>query len=155
MRALQKKLISLLILALPYAGELFTLDTVAVNVQVGCVILQNQPDSKKQPSGYWLRSLTDAKQTSGTTGRECLEFVWSIQFLCSYLEGTQFTIQAEHDSCRWMLNIADATGRLTTWWIRLSGFDFDVLHHAGIRDQASEVLSPLRTDSTEKTLLND
>lgn len=42
------------------------------------------------------------------------------------------------------------------WWrLRLSNFDFDVLHRAGVKHRAADNLSWLPTDDTDNTLLED
>lgn len=66
----QQKTISTFILALPYAGGQPMLYTDIFNVQVGCVLLKEQPDTTKRPNGYRSWSLTNAKQAYDTTQQE-------------------------------------------------------------------------------------
>lgn len=56
MNSLKNALISPPVLALPNNSGHLTLDTDACNVQVGCVLLQQQPDDTTKPIGYWSRS---------------------------------------------------------------------------------------------------
>lgn len=62
-------------LALPFDEGHFTSVSDAGIVQIHCALLQDQPDTTKQLFGYWLCSLTKAKQTYDTTQQECLAIV--------------------------------------------------------------------------------
>lgn len=155
MHMLQDKVMSPSVLALPYGGGQFTLDTDACNVQIGCVLLQDQPDQTKRPVDYWSRSLTSAKRAYDTTHKECLAIVWAVLLICPYLEGTKFTIRTDHDSLRSILNIIDATGRLARWELRLSEFEYDAVHRAGIKNQAADALYRLPTTGHDITPLDD
>lgn len=108
---LKSKLVEPPVLALPRGKGRYTVDTDACNEQVGCVLLQEQPDGVKRPIGYWPRTLTTAERAYGTTHRECLAVIWAVLILRPYLEGTRFTIRTDHDALRWILNMSDATGK--------------------------------------------
>jgi RNase H-like domain found in reverse transcriptase len=45
----------------------FTLDTDASDHQLGCCLLQEQPDGTQKPIGYWSRGLTSAEKNYSTT----------------------------------------------------------------------------------------
>jgi RNase H-like domain found in reverse transcriptase len=55
------------ILALPRIEGAFTLDTDASDHQLGCFILQEQPDGTQKPICYWSRGLTSAENNYSTT----------------------------------------------------------------------------------------
>ena len=121
---LKKNLFSPPVLALPRAGLRFILDTDACDVQLGCVLLQDQPDSKTpRPIGYWSRTLAPAERNYDTTNKECLAIVWATLTLRPYLEGTRFLIRTDHDALKWLLNLTDASGRLQRWKLRLQEFE--------------------------------
>lgn len=152
---LRDSMISPPVLALPRAGYSYTLDTDACDYQVGCVLLQEQPDKTLRPVGYWSRSLTKAEKNYSTTEKECLAIVWAALMLRPYLEGVRFTLRTDHSALRWILNLADASGRLMRWRLRLSDFDYEVKHRAGVKHQAADTLSRLRTDGADTSLLDD
>lgn len=77
-----------------------TVDTVTCDKQIGCVILQEQPDGTTKLIGYWSRSLNDAEHRYETTHRECLAFMWALLLLRTYLEGARLKIRTEQDSLR-------------------------------------------------------
>lgn len=58
----QKNFILRSILQFLYAQGNFSSNTDACNVQVGCVLLQDKPDSTKQLVGHWPRSLTKMEE---------------------------------------------------------------------------------------------
>lgn len=71
------------------------------------------------------------------------------------MEGARFTIRTDHDALRWILNMADATGKLARWRLRLSKYEFDVVHRAGIKHQSADALSRLTTSGNDDTTLDD
>ena len=154
-KSLKSKLVNPPILALPRSEGKFTLDTDACDTQVGCVLLQDQPDGHARPIGYWSRKLTKAEQAYTTTERECLAIVWAVTLLRPYLDRTRFTVRTDHSALRWILNLTDSTGRLTRWRLRLLEYDFDVVHRAGIKHQAPDALSRLDTDAFDAQPLQD
>jgi transposase InsO family protein len=137
------------ILALPRLEGMFTLDTDASDTQLGCCLLQKQPDGKDLPVGYWSRGLTPAERNYSTTEKECLAIVWSVLHLRPYLEGKRFLIRTDHHSLRWILNLSDAQGRLARWRLRLSEFDYEVQHTPGAGHHGADVMSRLQSEKKE------
>ena len=152
---LKRRLTSPPILALPKQKGYYKLDTDACDHQVGCTLLQDQEDAGYVPIGYWSRALTKQERDYTTTEKECLAIVWAILLLRPYLEGQRFTVRTDHDSLRWVLNLADAKGRLARWRLRLSEYDFVVEHRAGIKHQAADALSRLETTGLDTSTLRD
>jgi len=142
------------ILALPRADGHFTLDTDACDRQVGCVLLQAQPDDQMRPVGYWSRTLTAPERNYSTTERECLAVVWAVLLLRPYLDGVRFTVRTDHSALRWILNLNDTTARLTRWRLRLMEFEFEVVHRKGIKHQAADALSRLETSGFRTSYLS-
>ena len=134
------------ILALPRIEGAFTLDTDASDHQLGCCLLQDQPDGTKHPIGYWSRGLTSAEKNYSTTEKECLAIVWAILHLRPYLEGQKFIIRTDHHSLRWVLNLSDAQGRLARWRLRLLEFDYEVQYHPGALHHGADTMSRLRSE---------
>lgn len=61
-----------------------------------------------------------------------------------YLEDTRrFMIQTDHRSFKCILNLADATGRMPHWRLRLSEIEFYLDHRPSIQNQAFDALSCL------------
>ena len=64
---LKDKIVRPPILALPRHGYPYALDTDGCEYQVGCTLLQQQPNADKTPIGYWSRSLQAAERNYSTT----------------------------------------------------------------------------------------
>ena len=141
---LRTRLLDPPILALPRAEGLFILDTDASQEQIGCCLFQEQASGTRHPVGYWSRGLTSAERNYSTTEKECLAIVWAILQLRPYLEGKHFIIRTDHNSLRWVLNLADAQGRLARWRLRLLEFDFEVQYAPGKEHHGADTLSRLR-----------
>ena len=138
---LRDKLLHPPVLALPRATGRYILDTDASAEQVGCCLLQKHPDGTRHPIGYWSHSLNSAERNYSTTEKECLAIVWAVQQLRPYLEGQKFLIRTDHHALRWVLNLADAQGRLARWRLRLSEFDFEVEYSPGREHHAADFMS--------------
>jgi len=141
------------ILALPRCGSLFNLYTDACAVQVGCTLLQNQPDKSILPVGYYSRGLIPAEQYYSTTDRECLAVVWACFLLRPYLEGQEFLLRTDHSSFRWLLNIDSAQGRVTRWRLRLSEFMYKVCTRPGREHHCADALSRLPTLAPDRSII--
>ena len=122
-KALKRALTTTPVLALPRADAHSRLETDACDRQVGCVLLQMQPDGEYKPVGFWSRSLCAAERNYDTSERECLAVVWAVQLLRPCLEGTKFTIRTDHKALKWILDMKDSTGRLARWRLKLYNFD--------------------------------
>jgi hypothetical protein len=142
---LRERLLRPPVLALPRAEGTFTLDTDALQDQIGCCLLQARPDGATLPIGYWNRGLTSAERNYSTTEKECLAIVWAILQLRPYLEGKRFVDRTDHHSLRWVLNLSDAPqGRLARWRLRLLEFDFEVQYTPGRAHHGADTMSRLR-----------
>jgi hypothetical protein len=126
------------------------LDTDASYEQIGCCLFQDHDDKEKHPLGYWSRGLTAAEKNYSTTEKECLSILWAAIHLRPNLEGKRFKIRTDHHSLRWVLNLADAPGRLARWRLQLQEFDFEVLYLPGRSHHGADMMSLLR--SSDPTL---
>lgn len=62
-------------------------------------------------------------------------------------------IRTCHNSFTWIPNLADPSGRLWRWRLRLSEYDSDVVHCAGIKHRTTEALSRLTDIRENQTLI--
>lgn len=83
---LEQMLIFPLILALPNSTGHITLEMYARNIQVGCVLLQKQPDKETMPTGYWSRFLTEAERKYNTAQRKYFAKVRFVLLVRPYLK---------------------------------------------------------------------
>lgn len=72
-----------------------------------------------------------------------------------YLKETRISVRTEHNKLNRILSLTDSTGRLARWLLRLSKFEFDVIHRAGVKPQTADALSRLPTAEEDRTVLDD
>lgn len=135
------------VLSLPRLGYKYSLDTDASNGQLGATLYQRDPEDskKKNPIGYWSRTLNVHEKTYSTTEKECLSVVWALLTLRPYLLGEHFIVHFDHDCLRWLMNVTDPSRRLLRRRLRLSDFDFDVRYKKGTSNAVADALSRLNT----------
>jgi len=133
------------ILALPKANGKMIVDVDACANQLGCTLLQEQPEGNTLPVGYWSRGLSSAEQNYSTTERECLGVVWSVLKLRHFLDGHRFLIRTDHQALSWIYSTTDSSGRLMRWRLRLSEYTFDMQYKPDASHHAPDFLS--RTDN--------
>jgi len=150
---LKERSTSTSILALPRSESLFILDTDACAVQVGCALLQQQPDKSILPVGYYSRGLTPAEKNYSTTDRERLDVVWACFLLNLYLEGQEFLIRTDHSSLNWFLNMDSAHGRVARWSLRLSEFRYKVCTRPGRENHCADAMSRLPTLAPDRSVI--
>lgn len=125
------------------------MNTDACDYQVNFVLIKEQEDKVIPSIDYWSRSLTEAEKNNTKKEKECLAILWAFSTLRPYLNGQRFTVLTNYESSRWVLSLADSNGRLQRWCLRLLDFDFEVVHRAGIKHQAADALSRMRTKGAD------
>jgi len=93
---LRQALLAPPVLALPKAKGQMIVDVDDCADQLGCTLLQEQPDGTRLPVGYWSRGLSPAEKKYSTTERECLGVVWSVLKLRKFLDGHRFQIRTDN-----------------------------------------------------------
>lgn len=76
-------------------------------------------------------TVADKERELTTTHKECLAVVWAVTLLRLYLERTRFTVRRDQEALGWILTMANATGKLARWRLRLFKFEFNIKHRAG------------------------
>ena len=99
--------------------------------------------------------MTDAERNYTTTEKECLAEVWSILTLRPYLYGGAFNLRTDHEALRWVLNLANSSGRLVRWRLRLEEYDYEVEYRPGVKHQLADGVSRLRTDGGDTAPVDD
>ena len=75
--------------------------------------------------------------------------------LLPYLYGSTFNLRTDHEALRWVLNLADRSGRLARWRLRLAEYDYDLQYRPGVKHQLADGVSRLRTDEGETAAVDD
>lgn len=143
------------IFTLPNTSGHISVDADVCNVQISCVLLQQQTDGTTKPIGYWFRSLIDTERKYGTTERDYLAIVGAVLLQRPYLKDAQFAIHIDNDSLMKILNSTNKTGRHARWRLRLPEIDFEVIHLADVKHQAADVLTHSWATGDEDAPLED
>lgn len=72
-----------------------------------------------------------------------------------YLQGTKFIIRTDHKALRWILSVTDSKGKLARSRLRLSVFDYEMVHRVFIKRQEPDALSSLDTSGEYKKTIED
>ena len=78
-----------------------------------------------------------------------------MKILRPYLEREHFIINSDHHSLKWLMNIDDASGRLSRWRLRLSEFDFEVRCVKGVKNSLADAMSRLPTSGGTTVPIDD
>lgn len=62
-----------------------------------------------------------------------------------------FIIHTDGEASKWFLTSPNVSGKLLRWRLRVPELDFEVVHRDGIRHQALDALSSLKTEGSDKT----
>lgn len=129
------------ILALPPAISYHVLDKHSRSAEVGCVLLQQQPDGTDKQNSYCSKIRSDTEKKLVITHKERLsvECAELQPRLC--VEGNRFTVSSDNQALKWLLAMSDTSGKPAKCRLRLSGLKFDITYHAGINHQAADALS--------------
>ena len=131
------------ILAIPKPGLRYSLDTDASDYQIGCALFQTDEEGNRRPIGFWSRTLNDAERNYSTSEKECLATVYGVTTCRPYLYGVDFDLYTDHEGLRWLMNIAEPSGRLMRWRLRLSDFTFTIHYKKGLCNTQADVMSRL------------
>lgn len=63
------------------------------------------------------------------------------QTISTNLWGRHFKIVTDHRPLKWLISLKDPGSRLTRWTIKLSEYDFEVIHKPGRSNQNADALS--------------
>lgn len=146
-KALKKALSTTPILDTPDFKKPFVVQCDASDVGLGAVLTQGEGDEEKVIC-YASRTLIKAERNYSVTERECLALIFGIEKFRPYIEGTVFTVQTDHHSLLWLMNMKDPTGRLARWAVKLSQYSFNIIHRQGKQNVVPDALSRAPLESS-------
>lgn len=147
-RTLKECLVSAPILKCPNFNKPFSICTDASAFAIGAVLTQTY-DDVEHPIAYCSRILNKHEVNYSTTERELLAVIFALEQFRMYVEGQKCTIVTDHASLQWFYKLKNPSGRLARWSMRLSQFDFDIVHRKGKENVVPDALSRIKIDSIE------
>lgn len=134
------------ILQYPDPDKPYILTTDASEFALGAVLSQG-PIGHDKPVAYASRTLNDAETRYSVTEKELLAIVWAVKHFRPYLYGKKFTIVTDHKPLAWLNSLKDTNSRLTRWRLRLSEYDFEIVHKRGSLNSNADALSRVRINA--------
>lgn len=122
------------------------LHTDACGIGLGSVLIQN--DGKRDfVVGYYSRKFNEHEKRYHTTEQECLAIVDSLDHFHIYLYGSLFTIITDHSALQWLSKTKERNNRLYRWSLRLSNYDYKIIHKPGKQNLVPDALSRAPVDT--------
>ena len=138
--------------AIPRKQGKYIIDVDASYDQLGCCLLQQQPDDKYLPVDYIIQGLLPAEKNYTVTEIEVLGVVWAVGSLRPYIEGTKFLTRCNHKALKWIpITTACTNSLLNRWRILLPEFDYDVEEKPGPQHAVADALSRIPTRDQSPT----
>jgi hypothetical protein len=128
--ALKRALAESPVLVYPDFEKKFILSTDASSFAVGAVLSQ-EIDGVEHPVAYASRQLNSAEANYTVSERELVAVVWAVQYFRCYLYGRKFTIYTDHAALQWLFSLRDPNSRLMRWTLKLSEYEYEVVHKPG------------------------
>jgi hypothetical protein len=123
--------------AKPYIAQ-----TDASDIGLGAVLSQTQND-EEHPVAFASRKLSDPERKYSVIEKECLAIIWALKYFRTYLWGTRFTVETDHQPLRWLQQMKDSNSRLTRWALAIQPYCFEMRHRPGRQNGNADALSRL------------
>ncbi|XP_049824794.1 uncharacterized protein LOC126265925 [Aethina tumida] len=132
-QTLKKKLLSAPVLQHFNPNEGTELHVDASKLGIGAVLLQKGEDQNQHPIAYISRSLSKAEKNYTITELEGLAAIWALGYLRHLIYGRPVKIVSDHHALCWIRSLKDPTGRLARWSLKLSEYDYTIVHKSGAK----------------------
>lgn len=143
------------IIVLPRHGHRYTVDTDACGSQIGCAPLQQQLNGDNLPIASWSVVLSAPKMNYSTTEKKCLAAVWIVLILRPYLYWNTSKYPSDHHALKWVLNLADSSGRLARCRLQLPKHEYEVEYRPGATHKLADGVSCLQRSEERQDVIND
>lgn len=81
---------------------------------------------KRKLIDFWSRELKFAEQNYSATEKECLDVVYGMMICLPNLFGQNLYVYSDQEFFKLLLQIADQSGILIRWRMRLTEFNFEI-----------------------------
>lgn len=137
---LRKILTSKPVLALYDREKPCLLYTDASKVGIGAMLVQKDEKGSEHPIAYYSKALNKHESNYTAFELECLAVIRAVEHFQVYLS-LPFTIITDHHALKWLLSLKNPTGKLYRWSIKLSTYNYTLIHKPGKSQQHVDALS--------------
>jgi hypothetical protein len=128
------------VLAHPRFGQQFILSTDASDYAISAILRQLH-NGKERPISFASRMLNTAERNYRTT-QELLAVAFRSQIHRCFLNGRKFKIITDHAALKWLITVKNhQCARLTRWVLKLTEYEFEIEHKAGMTHVNADSLS--------------
>lgn len=138
---IKEVLVTAPILANPDYAKTFSIHCDASTIGLGCMLTQQDDEGKEVVIAYASRTLNVHERNYTVTELELAAVIFGIEKFRPYVEGVKFRVITDHYSLLWLYNLKSPSPRLGRWAVRLSQFNFEVIHKKGILNVVPDGLS--------------
>lgn len=107
---------------------------------IGFVLGQHDEKGQERVISYRGCALRGAESKWSICEQECLALVETVKQFHPYLSNAHFTVYTDNLGAKYLKSIKDATGRVERWSLKLQGYDFDIVHKPGTKNQNADAL---------------
>jgi phospholipid-translocating ATPase len=138
--SLRQYLVNPPILRLPDYKKQFILQTDAASEGIGAILLQEE-EGCRYPVAFASRKLLPRECNYATIEKECLAVVWGVQKFQTYLYGSQFILETDHQPLQYLQQNNFQNSRLTRWSLSLQPYRFTLRYIKGCLNVGADFLS--------------
>ncbi len=109
----------------------FILQTDASDSGIAYVLAQRNEIGEEHPLAYGSRKLLPRERKFSTIEKEALAIVEGTRHFRIYLEGTEFTIETDHDPLTHLAKLKDSHGRIGRWALSMQPYHYTINHKPG------------------------
>ena len=119
----------------------FILQTDASTFGLGYVLSQVDGTGEEHPIAFASKKLLQSERNYSAIEREALAIVQGVKHFRTYLQGSKFTIETDHNPLTQLGNLKDSLGRLARWALSLQQYDFTIVHRSRSKNANADGLS--------------
>ncbi|XP_077232198.1 uncharacterized protein LOC143867378 [Tasmannia lanceolata] len=118
---------------------------------MGCMLAQQDPESKQEKAIYYLsKKMLEYEQKYTLLEKTCLALVWATQRLRHYLLSNRVLLLSRMDPLKYLFEKPALTGRIARWLLLLSEFDITYVTQKSIKRRVvAEQLAEVPVEEVE------
>ena len=99
-------------------------------------------EGKEKPLSFASRVLNQHEINYSVTEKELLAVIFGVRIHRCFLYGRKFKIITDHAALKWLITVKNhQCARLNRWVLKLTEYDFEILHKPGKKHVNADVLS--------------